>query len=183
MGLPASDNRQHSKTCECHERPSITSRRCLKERTSEYSGKAYKEQWSSTNTHRRKPGERPSVEKEVPSKMVYVAMDAETSQAGSLHSSVGSRKRVVFMKIPSQPKLCLLQTCHGIHKRLPWQQLQILKPLCCFQTAALRFSRCVALHVHHASAINLLYCFAIKRGHCNTGVAHIHRMILTPEAD
>lgn len=125
----------------------------------------------------------PSVEKEVPSKMVYVAMDAEISQAGSLRSSIGSRKRVVFMKIPSQPKLCLLQTCHGIHKRLLWQQLQILKPLYCFQTAALRFSRCVALHVHHASAINLPYCFAIKRGHCNTGVAHIHRMILTPEAD
>lgn len=144
-----------------------------------------------TFTRRRNPGECPSVEKEVWPEMVYVAADAETSQTGSLHSSFGYWKRVVFMKIPSQAELCLLQTCHGSDKLLPWQQLQILKPLCCLQTAALRFSPCVALHIHHVLIINLPYCFAIKRVHCNTevhpdptpSVAHIHRMALTPEAD
>lgn len=115
-------------------RLSITSRRCLTERTSDYSRTADEEQWQVPNTHRRKAGECPSVGKEVRSKMVYVAVAAETPQIGSLHSSFGYQKRLVFKKIPSQPKLCPLQTCHGSEQLLARQQLQILKPLCCFQT-------------------------------------------------
>lgn len=147
MGLPPSDNKENLPVSR---RPSIAIRHCFTERTLEYSGKADEERRWSRKAAKGTPGDRPSVEKEVPSETGH--------PTGTLHSPFAYQNHGAFMNRPSQPKPCLLQPCHGSNELLSWQQFHVLKPLCSFRAAALRFGPCVSQHVHHVLIINLPYC-------------------------